>query len=173
MPKKIHPLPPVDELRRVFRVDGESRLQRKIGGVWRLASRIRGQGQYFCVPYKGRMYQAHRIIWSMHHGRHPECLIDHVNGKRWDNRIENLREATEAQNRWNAQPRTNRVLPRTVVKTIDGYVARVSANYRGYRSPAFEDLELAELAAIELSLRLHGEFSHFLRCESAEGGEVG
>jgi hypothetical protein len=44
----------------------------------------------------------------MAHGRWPEHDIDHRNGVRDDNRLENLREATNAQNTQNhGRPRTN------------------------------------------------------------------
>lgn len=35
---------------------------------------------------------AHRVIWEMHNGEVPEGMeIDHINGVKHDNRIENLR----------------------------------------------------------------------------------
>jgi hypothetical protein len=40
-----------------------------------------------------RLFKAHRVIWAMCKGRWPEKEIDHINGDRSDNRIENLREA--------------------------------------------------------------------------------
>lgn len=40
-----------------------------------------------------RLFKAHRVIWAMCHGHWPEKEIDHINGDRSDNRIENLREA--------------------------------------------------------------------------------
>lgn len=36
----------------------------------------------------------HRIAWLLHYGYMPHCQIDHINRKRADNRIENLRLAT-------------------------------------------------------------------------------
>lgn len=51
------------------------------------------QGTIF---YRG--YQAHRVIWAMETGSWPEDQIDHKNHNRSDNRIDNLREATNREN---------------------------------------------------------------------------
>jgi hypothetical protein len=47
---------------------------------------------------------AHRVIFAMVHGRWP-VGIDHINGNRRDNRIENLREADQSLNLRNAKLR--------------------------------------------------------------------
>lgn len=49
---------------------------------------------------------AHRIIWLMVHGKWPDT-IDHVNGNRSDNRLNNLREVTQPSNMKNTK-RQNR-----------------------------------------------------------------
>ena len=55
-----------------------------------------------------RLYCAHRVIWAMTTGAWPPEDIDHVNGVRDDNRIENLRAVTRAENLRNqAMRRTN------------------------------------------------------------------
>lgn len=52
---------------------------------------------------KGRdKFMAHRIIWAMHYGNWPSNGIDHINGDKLDNRIENMREATQFKNSKNA-----------------------------------------------------------------------
>jgi hypothetical protein len=51
---------------------------------------------------KDKSYYAHRVAWVYVYGSIPEnLLIDHINGKRDDNRIENLRLATHKQNNEN------------------------------------------------------------------------
>jgi hypothetical protein len=47
--------------------------------------------------------RAHRVVWAMVHGKWPEKEIDHINGNRADNRIENLRLVSAKENRKNAQ----------------------------------------------------------------------
>lgn len=47
-------------------------------------------------------FMAHRIIWALHYGSWPKVGIDHINGDRLDNRIENMREVTQFSNSKNA-----------------------------------------------------------------------
>jgi hypothetical protein len=162
---KTHEIPPVEVLRRYFRIDAHWRLERKTAAHgWRLAAKKRGANDYFTLSFEGKTFLAHRIIWTLHHGVAPTGLIDHINGQKWDNRIENLREATHTQNRWNAHIRkSNSTGEDSVVRTAGGFRAKVVADYQPYYSPVFDDAELAGLAAIAMKERLYGEFAHARR----------
>lgn len=57
---------------------------------------------YRRVQFKRKTYPQHRIIYEMHFGPIPKGMqIDHVDLNKSNNRIENLRMATPAQNRAN------------------------------------------------------------------------
>ena len=56
-----------------------------------------------------RKYRARRIAFAMTCGRWPRHEIDHKNGVRSDNRITNLREATDLQNAQNAGKRVDNI----------------------------------------------------------------
>lgn len=49
------------------------------------------------------LYSAHRLVWLWFHGSFPKNQIDHINGIRSDNRIENLRDVSQKINTWNLQ----------------------------------------------------------------------
>ena len=46
---------------------------------------------------KSHQFRVHRIIWFLNYGEVPR-MLDHINGNRSDNRIENLRPTTHSLN---------------------------------------------------------------------------
>ncbi len=59
-----------------------------------------GKERYFRTQINGRSYLIHRLIWLWHYGSLP-TQIDHINRNPLDNRIENLRPASQSQQRAN------------------------------------------------------------------------
>lgn len=74
-----------------------------------LAGKTDSEG-YRVIGINRRSYKAHRLAWLVTHGHWPSGEIDHINGNRSDNRIENLRDVDRARN---AQNQTRLVKPGT------------------------------------------------------------
>lgn len=71
-----------------------------------LAGHKRADG-YVVIHWKGTQMYAHRLVFMLCNGREPSGFIDHVNGDPSDNRVENLRECTQAQNVRNQRLRSD------------------------------------------------------------------
>lgn len=59
------------------------------------------QDGYIRGSFKGKRYFEHRLVWMYHYGEWPKDFIDHINRKRDDNRIENLRDVDKSTNGFN------------------------------------------------------------------------
>ncbi len=67
--------------------------------------------------WRSKNQLVHRLVWLMNKGELPYLDIDHINGNRLDNRIENLREVSRKENTWNR-------------REVKGYVLTPSGKYR-------------------------------------------
>ena len=91
----------VDELREFFYIDDDWLLRRRVdrgrAKSGDAAGWVNGEG-YRVVSINKRKLYGHRIIWALFYGEWPKDQLDHINGIKDDNRIENLREATTMEN---------------------------------------------------------------------------
>ena len=116
---------------------------------------------YIRCKINKKQYLAHRIIYMMHHGYMPD-IVDHIDGNKSNNKITNLRPATKSQNQQNCKIYTT---SSTGIKGVrwnnkhKKYVVRVQANNKRY-TWYVEDLELAELVAMEARDKYHKQFSN-------------
>jgi hypothetical protein len=111
------------------------------------------------VEVRGRSYGAHQIAFAIHHGRWPQSQIDHINHIKTDNRIANLREATNTENSRNRPRKTGKAGFRGVSLHKGRYIARImvdghSINLGSFASPS--DAASAYQSAARL---YHGDFA--------------
>ena len=116
---------------------------------------------YRLIHIRGKAYLAHRLIWFMFNGTLPET-IDHINRKRSDNRIENLRAATKAENLRNLSLRGNNTsgIPGVSRRSINGkWRGQVVLGGKAYSAGSFSTKKECAMAVFALRQKLHGEFS--------------
>ena len=104
----------------------------------------------------------HRLVFMYVHGYMPN-EIDHINGNRADNRIENLRECTPSINNRNSKmPSTNKSGVKGVFwdNSENKWHGRVWANGKFAFSRCYEKLEDAAQAVREAREIHHGEYAH-------------
>ncbi len=104
----------------------------------------------------GKKALAHRVIWAMHMGVWPVGIIDHINHRRDDNRIENLRLGDAKQSAWNRgahQGSRSKHVGVTWSKVNQGWMARITTagecKYLGTFSTEEQAAEAYRLAAVE------------------------
>jgi hypothetical protein len=115
------------------------------------------------IEINNKKYKAHRLAWLYVYGEMPKNLIDHVDGNRSNNKISNLREATYQTNSENYKtPQTNKSGVKNVswYKNLNKWVVSISVKQTGKTIGYFDDLELAELVAIEARNKYRGEFAN-------------
>ena len=67
------------------------------GRVGKIAGCLRQDG-YTVIEIDHKLYRAHRLVWLYVNGYFPTKTVDHINGNRSDNRIENLRDVSIREN---------------------------------------------------------------------------
>lgn len=125
----------------------------------------RNSNGYLRTRVEGRLYYNHQIVWLMHTGEWPRTDVDHINGVRTDNRIENLRAATRRENAANSLYRkAGKSLPKGVhLCSITGrYRAAIQRGKQKRCLGRFDCLEQAAAAYRRASIEADGEFSPFV-----------
>lgn len=130
---------------------GQAKLGRVVGGD-------DGHGYRMCALL-GHKFKVHQVVWLMHHGELPSMPLDHADRDRRNNRIENLRMATDSQNLSNT---IAQVRPLAGIKKDQkgrGYSANITINGRKRYLGYFATAELAHAAYVSATRTLRGEFS--------------
>ena len=117
---------------------------------------------YRKICLKQKIYRAHRLAWFYMHMAWPEGAIDHINGKRDDNRIGNLRIANHSQNQANSKVRANNKtgFKGIYLHKLSGlYMARVTVNRKSILVGYYKDPQEAHAAYIEAAKKYFGDFA--------------
>lgn len=118
---------------------------------------------YCVITYKRKHYKRSRLVFLMHNGYLPDS-VDHINGCKSDDRIENLRPCTQSQNNCNAKLSKNN---KSGVKGVywserEGkWKAEISMNNNVMKLGTFSSLDDADKVVREARKKIHREFARF------------
>lgn len=120
---------------------------------------------------KSKLVAAHHIAWFLHHGEWPTNSVDHINGDKSDNRKENLRLASHAENMRNLKSMAKSSgLPFGVVyhPQTGKYRVRIKAAGRSISLGLFDTVEAAREARVNGEITYHGAFAACLGSQRQE-----
>ena len=135
---KLKELLSYDEKTGIFtwKVSNSNRV--KVGSI----AGTRRPDDYLIIMINKKGYRAHQLAWFYVHGYFPENDIDHINRKRKDNRIKNLREISRQCNLRNSKKRVSNTSGITGIywhKINSKWVSTIKINYQTYHLGSFID----------------------------------
>lgn len=126
-----------------------------------MSGSISSNGYRYLLFSGGQKLLAHRLVWFLTHDVWPK-EIDHINGNPDDNRIENLRTATHAENCRNSRRHKDN---KSGVKGVcweqkrGRWAAYICVDGRRHGLGRFRTKEDAASAYREAALEFHGKFA--------------
>lgn len=115
---------------------------------------------YLQIKFKGKNYFAHRLAWLIHFGKWPEKVIDHIDGNRSNNKIDNLRDVSitiNLQNIKNSYPsnKSTRLLGSYPYNKSDKFYSKICVNGNDLILGTFNTAEEAHQRYLEAKRNLH------------------
>jgi hypothetical protein len=116
------------------------------------------------ITINKKHYKTHRLVYLMFYGYIPK-EIDHIDGNSLNNRIENLRPASRSEQCCNTKLRKNStsgIKGVTWDKSRNKWIVSINKDKKTMFRGRFDDLELAQLVAVEARNKYHGDFAKWL-----------
>lgn len=123
---------------------------------------FRHSAGYRQTSFQGKRYMLHSLVFAYHHGYFPK-MIDHIDGDRLNNRIENLRECDIKQNGYNSKKRIDNTSGHKGVswsKSVNKWYVRIHIGDTYKYLGVYDDFDEACLVADKARLLNHKEFAN-------------
>jgi len=104
------------------------------------------------------LIKSHRIVWKMSYGEDPLVSVDHVNGDRSDNRLDNLRLATSQENSRNSHSHSKTGY-KGVTERQGNFIVQWCVRDTNHFQRGFKDKVTAAKYYDKVVYELYGEFA--------------
>jgi hypothetical protein len=104
----------------------------------------------------------HRVAWFLYYGVWPKDQIDHINNIRTDNRVVNLREASQKENNGNMKKRRNCSSNYKGIywdNSCNKWICTITIDYSRKYLGSYHNEEEAALAYNKAALEYFGEYA--------------
>lgn len=115
---------------------------------------------YFVTNFNYSLIKAHRLIYFLYHKTLPR-IVDHIDGDRANNKIENLRAVSNSQNNANSVKKNNGVW---FDKRRERWISEMRRGTKRVFMKQFRDKTDAEEFFKMKHLEIYGEYSYYARC---------
>jgi hypothetical protein len=147
-----------------YRPDVAKRWNTKFAG--KLAGAINLSG-YLQISIHRKLYYAHRLAWAITYGLECDLCIDHIDGNKLNNKISNLRLATQQENHRNCKMYNNNTSGVKGVswhKDAKKWRSWITINKIAIHLGLFDDIHSAAAARKYAEIECFGEFRKDLEC---------
>ena len=121
---------------------------------------------YHSIEVFGKGYLSHRFAWAIHYGEWPKGEIDHINGDKADNKIQNLRCVSRSGNVQNVPKRyggSSKYKGVSWHKRIKKWQARIRSNNIEKHLGYFDEEEKAYEVYVMYVKKYHGKYGSLTR----------
>lgn len=108
----------------------------------------------------GKTYKQHSLIFLWHHGYLPET-VDHKDTDRANNKIENLRAATQRQQCMNRSKLKDKILPKGVYQKGKKVCAIIRVHQKNIWLGTYKEVSDAHEAYKQAAIKHFGEFARY------------
>lgn len=126
----------------------------EVKGIKGTAITKKGRGYIRCqVCDNGKKHNlfGHRLAWYLYYGELPKNQIDHIDGDKTNNRIENLRDVTHQVNGWNRL----KAKGYSWHKGREKFISHITLNKKLIHLGFFDTAEQARAAYLEAKEKYH------------------
>jgi hypothetical protein len=126
-----------------------------------VVGRVDAKG-YSVINIGGQKFKAHRLAWLASYGKWPTLQIDHIDTKKDNNRLSNLREATGSEQRANTNVTSrNKLGIKGIRRNGNGFAAEIKTNGERIYLGTFLTAEIARAAYEKAAKEASDSFARF------------